>query len=311
MSHTPAQMEDIRLYCGSSEHDWDGFDVDVGPYACVSPVYGKSLSTKRVNRVRLSCKTVAVIQDSGAFSDGPGQRLSFEAALRRQSKHAEHCGYGSMLTHRASYDHLLAEHGDGFGLRHKSRWSEEEAWEACITTIQAARYLNAHREGLSCILSAQGVTASHYLTCVQGVLPFLRDGDMLGLGGFCVVGRRPHQLMPAFREIIHAVIPFAGREGVKHIHLWGCLYAPALGELLYLCDQYGITLSTDSVGPSLRPVFGRWGYADWTNLAYQRPSRGPLLARDRKEHVALVRGWLENFRERTWRHYRWYPTRID
>jgi len=250
MHSSAPQTEAIRLYCGSSENDWYGCPVDVGPYACVSPVYGKTLATKSVNYVRLSNQTHSVIQDSGAFCDGPDQRLSFEAALRRQIVHARRFGYEHLLTHRASYDVLVDEHFEptqAGGLRRKIRWSEADASHACATTIQAARYLNSHRENLQCILSAQGVSARQYLACVQGVLPFLQDGDMLGLGGFCIVGRAPRRHMPVFREIIHAVIPFLGREQVRKVHIWGCVFAPALGELLYLCDQFGIALTTDSV----------------------------------------------------------------
>jgi hypothetical protein len=306
MSHIPPQTEAIRLYCGTCEDDWNGLPVDVGPFACVSPVYGKTLATKSPNYVRLSPKTIAVIQDSGAFCDGVGQRLSFEAALQRQIEHAERFGYADRMTHRASYDQLIDEKWDTWGRHHKSRWSEEHAWEACITTIKAARYLASHRENLHCIFSAQGVTAQQYLACVQGVLPYIQDGDILGLGGFCILGRFPRNTMPVFREIIHTIIPFLGHEGVKQIHIWGCLYAPALGELLYLCDQHRIHLSTDSVYPSLRPVLGRWGYASWTDKTYKyrRPPTGPELGRQRKIHSWLVRRWLSNFREREPQYYR-------
>ena len=107
MSYIPPQTEAIRLYCGSCEDDWNGLPVEVGPFACVSPVYGKTLATKSPNYVRLSPKTIAVIQDSGAFCEGVGQRLSFEAALRRQIEHAERFGYADRVTHRASYDQLI------------------------------------------------------------------------------------------------------------------------------------------------------------------------------------------------------------
>jgi len=295
MRSSAPQTEAIRLYCGSSEDSWYGCPVDVGPFACVSPVYGRTLATKSVNYVRLSDKTHSVIQDSGAFCDGPDQRLSFETALRRQIVHARRFGYEHFEPTQAG------------GLRRKIRWSEADAWDACTTTIQAARYLNSHRENLQCILSAQGVSARQYLACVQGVLPFLQDGDMLGLGGFCIVGLAPRRYLPVFREIIHEVIPFLGREQVKQVHIWGCVFAPALGELLYLCDQYGIALSTDSVGPSLRPVFGRWGYSSWTWPAYQRPPSGPLMAHHRAHHIHLVREWLHDFREREARYYRYQP----
>src|SRR5690242_12443795 len=84
----PPQREAIRLFCGVCEDDWQGFPVEVGPYACISPVYGRTEATKRVNEARLSPWTIAVIQDSGAFCDQPGGRLSFDQALRRQIDHA-------------------------------------------------------------------------------------------------------------------------------------------------------------------------------------------------------------------------------
>ena len=117
--------------------------------------------------------------------------------------------------------------------------------------------------------------------------------------------------MPIFRDIIHEIIPFVGREGVRQIHIWGCLYAPALGELLWLCDQYGIKLSTDSVYPSLRPVLGRWGYASWADRTYKyrRPPNGPELGRQRRIHCWLVRRWLASFRDREPQHYRWHAIR--
>jgi len=311
MSHCPPRAEAIRLYCGSCENSWHGLPVDVGPFACISPVYGKTVATKRPNAVRLSPRTLAVIQDSGAFCDGTGMRLSFEAALRRQIRHAEQCAYAQHLTHRASYDQLIDEKWDDRGKCCWHQWSEADAREACVTTIQAARYLNVHRENLHCIFSAQGVTASQYLACVQGVLPYLQDGDMLGLGGFCALGRFPRQTMPVFREIIHEIMPFIGREGVKQIHIWGCLFAPALGELLWLSDHYGIKLSTDSVYPSLRPVLGRWGYASWADktYTYRRPPTGPELGRQRRIHCWLVRRWLSNFRDREPQHYRYCAIR--
>ena len=303
----PPQREAIRLFCGCCEDEWQGLSVEVGPYACISPVYGRTESTKRVNEARLSPWTVAVIQDSGAFCDTPGSRLTFDLALRRQIEHADLRGYADRVTHRASYDQLIDEKWSSTtGRRYKSRWSEEDAWDACVTTIQAAKFLSAHREGLRCILSAQGVTPAQYLKCAQGILPYLQPGDFFGLGGFCVLGLSPRRFHPVFREIIHQLVPFLAQEGIAHIHLWGCIYAPALGELLYLCDRYGITLSTDSVGPSLHPVFGEWGYASWRDPHYQRPS-GALLAHHRQLHTALTRCWLAHLREREARYYTWRP----
>src|SRR5579884_1341060 len=298
------QHEVIRLYCGVCEDDWNGEPVEAGPFVCISPVYGRSITTRSVNYVKLSENTPFVIQDSGAFCDGPGYRLSVEQALERQIVHADRFGYAARVTHRGSYDVLIDEKWGSEGRRYTCRWSEAEAWDACIATIQAARYLSRHRHGLRCILSAQGVTPAQYLKCVAALLPYLEHGDKLGLGGWCIVGKRPWQMLPVFRETMRRVIPFVGQEGVKEIHLWGCLYAPALGELLALCDQHGIRLSVDSVGPSLRPVLGKWGYASWTDPTYKyRRPVGSQLGRHRRLHVYLVRRWLRDFRRREQRHY--------
>src|SRR5437899_13070544 len=96
----------ILLYCGVNEQQWNHHPVAPGPLACVAPVYGKTLRTKKVNRVTVPAGT-QVIQDSGAFSDGINERLSVEAALERQIAHAETFGYASQVTHRASYDLVI------------------------------------------------------------------------------------------------------------------------------------------------------------------------------------------------------------
>ncbi|SRR6266487_132979 len=312
------QQTAIAFYCGIGEMQWNHHPVTPGSLACVSPVYGNTTENKQVNRVRVPSGTL-VIQDSGAFSDGPGQRLTFEAALLRQEQHAEQFGYADLIQARASYDVLIDEmwpQGEMAGqyVRVKRRWSEMQAEQAVAETIQAAKYLHEHRNGLACVLSAQGVSAKQYKRCAECILPYLRDGDLFGLGGWCITGKLPAQMMPVFRETMHLVIPFLGREGVKHIHIWGVCYAPALGELLWLCDQWGMHLSTDSMGPSVRPARGRWGYAEWRDRSYRRvdtdceqvvrvkASDGSFVqlpqmrGLHRAEHVRQVRAWLAHFR---------------
>ena len=128
------------------------------------------------------------------------------------------------------------------------------------------------------------------------------------------------------------VIPFLGKEGVKRVHIWGVCYAPALALILWLCDQYGIELSTDSVGPSLKPIRGKWGYAEWCDRAYRHqnieryPTEQKLvpvhdhrgrsilipnnLGSHRVEHVRQVSEWLAQFRETA--HYpRTTPTWLE
>lgn len=296
--------EAIRFYCGIGESQWNHHPVAPGPYACISPVYGHTVDGKRVNRVFVPDGTL-VIQDSGAFSDGPGQRLDFGAALTRQIEHAEHYHYADKVTHRASYDVLIDEKWEG-GVRHKARWSEQDAELAIKITINAAKYLDQNRQGMSTILSAQGVSAIQYLKCAEQVIPLLQDDDVFGLGGWCITGKMPTQIMPVFRETMQAVIPFLGREGVKRAHIWGVCYPKALGELLYLCDEHGVVLSTDSMGASIKPCKGDWGYGSWRDNTYRRPEP-EIRGLERARHVQETRNWLANFRERESHLYRFIP----
>lgn len=297
--------EAIRFYCGVSERQWNYHPVEPGPYACVSPVYGRTLQGKRISSVHVPKETL-VIQDSGAFSDGPGQRLSLEVALERQLAHAERYGYSGQVTHRASYDLLVDEKWSG-GRRAKARWTEEEAEEAVCLTVQAAAYLARHRQSTGAILSLQGVTPQQYLTCAQQIIPFLDARDLIGLGGWCVIGKYPKLFLPVFRQTMGRLIPFLAREQVRRVHLWGVCYAPALAILLRLCQECGVHLSTDSAHPSVHPAFGQWGYANWRDPRYRRP---PVLdscrsgqfdrcagcrGLERTRHVAATRHWLAHF----------------
>lgn len=286
--------EAIRFYCGVSETVWNHHPVAPGGYACIAPVYGSTVASKRVASVWIPPNTLT-IQDSSAFSDGPGQRLSPEAALDRQIQHAETYDYSNQITHRASYDLLIDERW-AEGRRKKERWTENEAEFAVKITIKAAEYLNKNRQsGIGCIMSAQGVTPRQYLKCTQQVVPFMAENDIFGVGGWCILGKKPG-LLPVFRETMRQVIPFIARAGIKRAHIWGVCYAPGLAEILALCDEYGVALSTDSVGPSIRPARGQWGYAGWINHNYVRPEP-EIRGLERARHVQAVRDWLANFRD--------------
>lgn len=320
-----------RLYCGlAGEMDWNHHPLAPGRYACISPIYGRSERTRCKNSTAVPVDT-EVIQDSGAFCDGPLSRLSFEEALARQVAHAQSyghksaggkkiIGYAPQITHRASYDLLIDEKWLD-GERHKSRWTEEEAQSAVAETVAAARYLDAHRNGLSLILSAQGVSAQQYLACSKQIVPLLQDGDIFGLGGWCITGLLKAKIHPIFQQTMHEVIPFLGQSGVKWAHIWGVIYPEAIGELQCLCDQYGIFLSTDSSGPSVNPTRGCWGYAEWRDNQYRAAPilescrvqtlwkektpaclpGTPCRGLERARHVELTGRYLESIHET--RHY--------
>lgn len=303
MSNTE-QSETIRFYCGVNEKNWNHHPVAPGKYACIAPVYGRTERTKRVNSVRVpaGCQ---IIQDSGAFSDGPGQRLCIEAALDRQIQHAETYGYAAQVTHRASYDLLIDEKWAG-GHRHKERWSELDAQDAVAETIRAAAYLARYRRGISAILSIQGVSAKQYLACAQQVVPLVEADDILGLGGWCILGKR-RSLFPIFCDTMALLFPFLGREGIKWVHLWGSCWWMALEVIVWYAAQYGIKVSVDSAHPSFHPAQGQWGYAHWRDPSYQLP---PVLdscrqhafeqckgcrGLERIRHVAATAHWLNRF----------------
>ena len=276
----------IDLYCGINETRWNHHPVAPGPLACIAPVYGRTERTRKENRVSVPEDT-KVLQDSGAFSDGPSSRLTLQDALKRQIAHAAKWRYAHQVEGVASYDLLIDEKWQD-GVRYKARWSESEAQEAIDTTIKAAKYLVQHRYALpynpTLVLSAQGVTPEQYLDCTCRVLWHGNwEKDILGLGGWCISGKMPKRFMPVFYETMRQVIPLVGQSGVKRVHIWGVLYAPALGTLLWLCDKHGIKLSTDSAGPSVRPCFGEWGYLGWRE-PYQQPSVA-IRGLERARHV--------------------------
>jgi hypothetical protein len=297
-------QEAIRFYCGINEQQWNHHPVAPGRYVCVAPVYGATLHTKVTNRVSVP-PDVRVIQDSGAFSDGPGQRLWVEEALDRQLAHMDDYRYHDQLEAIASYDLLIDEKWEN-GMRHKARWTEEDAAFAVKQTVRAAAYLAHNRHGFKAVLSAQGVSAQQYLKCVQQIVPLMQDGDIFGLGGWCITGKMPAQMMPVFRETMQLVVPFLAKEGVRRVHVWGVIYPKALGELLYLCDMHGLSLSTDSAGPQVKPCLGSWGYGSWCDTAYSRPPVG-IRGLERARHVRLTREWLADFRTREARYYHFVP----
>jgi hypothetical protein len=124
--------------------------------------------------------------------------------------------------------------------------------------VEAARYLAARRAALApraLVLACQGVDAAQYRECVAEVLKVATPADWLGLGGWCVLGRWRRRWLPAFWETLHACLPLAARAGLRHVHLLGVLWPPALGGLLWLADRHGLAVSTDSSAPLLAPTW--------------------------------------------------------
>lgn len=194
------------------------------------------------------------IGDSGAFSHSPSQRWSFEEHLLQLNKW-EQCFAKSQgwkewnFSVVASYDLLIDEVWvDGF--RQKQRWSAEEAERAVSQTVEAAQYLNLQRKILEpriLLLGCQGVNAAQYRRCVEKVLEVATPSDWIGFGGWCILGcpSFKHYLFEFFK-VLNECVELVSCAGIKHIHLFGVRYEPAVAPMQWICDRHGISCSTDS-----------------------------------------------------------------
>lgn len=216
-----------------------------------------------IREVLPDCKNInfsdsRVLFDSGAFPEVIANcRVTPEKSLQRQLEAI------ALLpkfkeTWLVSYDRLIDEKHIN-GTRVKQRWSVEEGESAVAETVEAAKYLDSQRDRLqdyTLVQSCQGVDAPQYLRCVKQVLEYCRPGDVVGLGGWCILGRQASYLQ-TFWETINLVVPAIARAGITKVHIFGVTWykprknqpLPPLQPLLWLCDQYGIELSTDGRSP--------------------------------------------------------------
>lgn len=247
--------EDVLLYCGGDAQNVQRRRCNLTGRRCFSGAYGpKSRFTPA------EAAAVVGLLDSGAFSDPPARRLDPAAALGRQLRWEREASrfWGAPWQAAAlvSYDLLIDEKWTGAS-RRKERWSVAEADRAVRVTVEAAAYLASQRERLAprrLVLACQGVDAIQYAECAAGVLAHADPADWVGLGGWCILGRW-RTWIPTFWAAARRVLPAVASAGVRRVHIFGVLYQPALGGLLWLCDRHGLTLSTDSSGPILQPTW--------------------------------------------------------
>lgn len=245
----------VRLFVGADAQNVQGRRFNQTGDRCFSAAYGPG-SRFTPEEVAQVCGLL----DSGAFSDPPEKRLVPEAALARQlawEQRAERFwGRPWQCWALVGYDLLIDEKWTG-GQRRKQRWSVQEADQAVRITVDAARFLASRRDALAprrLVLACQGVDAAQYLECCQGVLEHATPVDCIGLGGWCILGQH-RSWIPTFWTAMRKVLPQIASKGIAHVHIFGVLYPPCLAGLLWLCDQHGLSLSTDSSGPVLNVVW--------------------------------------------------------
>ena len=263
---------------------------------------GETVTITKVPNCRgVDLSKIRLLFDSCAFTDVlTNSRVSFAIALERQlqtlakmrrSQARYRFAIGCKETWLVSYDRLIDEKFVD-GKRIKQRWSVDEAWEAVRQTVEAARYLASQRyrlDGYKLVLSCQGVDALQYQQCVEQVLEYATPDDVLGLGGWCILGKQK-KWMPVFWEAMRRVIPLIAESGVRQVHIFGVTwlkphqgYEPPLPGLLRLCDEYGLSLSTDGRSPIANALWKKtWRKAGATfpywrhNLAWAKAEMATL-----------------------------------
>lgn len=269
------------LYVGGNGTQIKGQPLDLHGARCFTAAHGpRGGAGSLLDRGRWDAQHLRVLLDSGAFSEAPAQRLTLAGALERQLDWERAAAYKWgrprwRVSALVAYDVLIDEKWDG-GVRAKARWAPEDARWAIRETIRAAEYLSLQRGRLrangrprTLVLPVQGVTAEQYAECAAHVLAVSDPSDWLGLGGWCIVGKYSRQWLPVLHQAAALVIPMAAQAGIRHAHIFGVLYPPALAPLLWLCDRHGLTLSTDSARPIMdatrppRADRDRNGGEDW------------------------------------------------
>jgi hypothetical protein len=232
--------EGVRLYVGGDACTVQRRRCHLTGYRCFSGAYGP--------KSRFPAPLVPQVRgllDSGAFSDSPGARLDPAGALGRQ------------LAWEANASRLWGDEKWTRDGRKKQRWTVPEADRAVRVTVDAAAHLASQRKRLAprtLVLACQGVDGAQYEDCVRGVLAHARPGDWLGLGGWCILGWY-RSWIPTFWDAMRRVLPLAASAGLSRVHVFGVMYQPVLGGLLWLCDRLRLGLSTDSSGPILQPTW--------------------------------------------------------
>ena len=199
-----------------------------------------------------------ILLDSGAFQDIEGdRRLSFSGALDRQLEYEDRHGFTSKFI--VSYDRIVDESPTVQGKRLKRRVGPKTSAKYVDETINAAKYLADNRKDLRprrLVLSNQGVNPNQYSGCIEEVLGFADKDDVIGLGGFCIVGQIP-KYASDYYEVLNGLLPKLKARHIHRIHVFGMGVFKILIKTHVLCHKYGITPSYDTSSLEVNAVFGK------------------------------------------------------
>lgn len=226
---------------------------------CLNPIYNVKL-TKKANKLD-------IMLDSGAFQDlNDRQRLSFQGALDRQIDFEEKVGFKA--NYIVSYDRMVDETPTVQGHREKRRVGKVRAERYVRDTVDAAKFMADSRKelkGRTLVLSNQGINPKQYLQCVKEILEFAEPSDIIGFGGFCIIGRIPSLEEDYFKTLANA-LPLIKEKKIKRIHLFGVGVFKVLLRTQALCYKYGIDPSYDTSSLEMNAVYGRVFHHDLNNI---------------------------------------------
>lgn len=216
------------------------------PYICLSPHYHASPN-----------KGALPMLDSGAFQDVITEnRLSFKGALERQLRLEEKKGFVSDKI--VSYDRLVDEQVSNEKKLIKKRVTPEIGLKFVEESIDAGKYLADNRKELeprTLVLSNQGVNQDQYLYCIQEILKFSEPQDTIGLGAFCIVGKKPY-LQKEYFKILNKAIPLIRKKGIRDVHVFGVGVLKVLIKTDIIAKMHGINMSYDTSSYELNGING-------------------------------------------------------
>lgn len=204
-----------------------------------------------------------VMLDSGAFQDlQSDERLTYQGALSRQLEYERTQRVRSDFI--VSYDRIVDESPTVQGKRKKRRVDGRAARWYVRDTIDAAKYIADHRKELKprrLVLSNQGVFPDQYIGCLKEVLKFAEPNDVIGFGGFCILGQIPKFTQDYF-DVLKRALPLIKRTGIRRIHVFGVGVFKVLIKTHVMCSGFGIAPSYDTSSLELNAVFGRTFHPD-------------------------------------------------